>query len=124
MQPYASAAPCGQVACPSPPPVAYAPPQVIYAPPLPPQIIYRQSPPQVVVQRVIQPVYQQIYAQAPQMDCGQPACMPQPQPYPCGGPVCGSGGQGWGGQGWGGGYRQPGPTPYRALLSWPGKTTY
>jgi hypothetical protein len=110
--PYASAAPCGQVACPSPPPIAYAPPQ----------IIYRQSPPQVVVQKVIQPVYQTIYAQAPQMGCGQPACTPQPQPC---GPVCGApGGQGWGGQGWGGGYPQQGPAPYRALLSWPGKTTY
>ncbi len=115
VQPYTTTAPCGQVACPAPPPVAYAPPQ----------IIYRQSPPQVVVQRVIQPVYQTIYAQAPQMSCGQPACMPQPQPYPCGGPVCGApGGQGWGGQGWGGGSGQQGSAPYRALLTWSGKTTY
>lgn len=121
-----SVAPCGQVACGAPPPIAYAPPppQVIYAPPPPPQIIYRASPPQVVVQKVIQPVYQQIYAQAPQPPCGQPACAPQPQPYPCGGPTCASGGQGWGGQGWGGGYGQQGPTPYRALLTWSGKTTY
>jgi hypothetical protein len=79
----------------------------------------------VVVQRVIQPVYQTIYAQAPQMGCGQPACMRQPQPFPCGGPVCGApGGQGWGGQGWGGGSGQQGSAPYRALLTWSGKTTY
>jgi hypothetical protein len=73
-------------------------------------------------------VYQQVYAQAPQAPCGQPACMPQPQAYPCGGPVCGVpggwGGQGWGGQGWSGGYPQQPPAPYRALLTWSGKTTY
>jgi peptidoglycan hydrolase-like protein with peptidoglycan-binding domain len=149
-------APC-PVACaapPAPPQVIYAPPpppqiiyrqsppqvvvqrviqpvyQQVYAPPPPPQVIYQQAPPQVVVQKVIQPVYQQVYAQAPQAACGQPACMPQPQPYPCGGPVCGApGGQGWGGQGgggqgWSGGYPQQAPAPYRALLTWPGKSTY
>ena len=121
VQPYATVAPCGQVACPAPPPVyAPPPPQVIYAPPPPPQIIYRQSPPQVVVQRVIQPVYQTIFAQAPQAPCGQPACIPQPQPYPCGGPVCGAHGE----QGWGGSYPQQAPAPYRALLTWSGKTRY
>jgi peptidoglycan hydrolase-like protein with peptidoglycan-binding domain len=127
IQQYATAAPCGQVACSAPPPIAYAPPappQVIYAPPAPPQIVYQPSPPQVVVQKVIQPVYQTVYAQAPQPACGQPACMSQPQPYPCSGPVCGAlGGQGWGGQGWSNGYPQ-GPAPYRALLTWSGKTTY
>jgi hypothetical protein len=42
--------------------------------------------------------------------------------------VCGVpggwGGQGWGGQGWSGGYPQQPPAPYRALLTWSGKTTY
>jgi len=133
---YQQAAPCGVVACPGPAPV-FAPP----APPAPPQVIYAPPPPpQVVVQRVIQRVYVQqpqpvyvpqpvyapppVYAQAPQ-PCGQPACAPAP--YPCGGAACGvPGGQGWGGQGqaWGGGYGQQGAPPYRALLSWPGKSTY
>ena len=131
-----STAPCAAVACfaAPPPQIIYraSPPQVVvqrviqpvyqqvYAPPPPPQIVYQPSPPQVVVQKVIQPVYQQVYAQAPQAGC----CAPQPQPYPCGGPVCGApGAQGWSGQGWGGGYPQ-GPAPYRALLTWSGKTTY
>ncbi len=113
-QPYpptiqtASVAPCGQVACGAPPPS-----QVIYSPP-PPQIIYQPSPPQIVVQKVIQPVYQQIYVQPP---CGQRACAPQPQAcgdFVCGAPIA----QGWGG------YPQQGAPPYRALLTWSGKTTY
>jgi hypothetical protein len=111
---YSQIAPCGVVACPAPP--------LVYTPPAPPQIVYAPPPPpQVVVQRVIQPVYvqspQPVYAQGAQ-PCGQPACAPMP--YPCGGPSCGVSS----GQGWGGGYGQPGAPPYRALLSWPGKSTY
>jgi len=101
--------PCGPVGC------ASVPPSVIYAPP---QVIYRQAPPQVVVQRVIQP----IYVQQP-IACAQPVC--QSQAYACGGAACGTGGPGWGGgfgqQGQG---PQGGQPPYRALLTWPGKTQY
>ena len=72
------------------------------------------------MQKVIQPVYQPIYAQAPQMGCGQPACMPQPQPYPCGGTACVRRRAKAGAAG----YPQQGPAPYRALLTWSGKSSY
>ena len=136
----AYAAPCAAACAPVAPQVVYAPP----APPPPPQVIYAPAPPpQIVVQRVIQPVYIQqqqpvymqpqpvyapapVYAQAPvyappvyapQAGCGQPACAPV---NPCGGPVCGAPG----GPQWGGAYGPQGTPPYRALLTWPGKSTY
>ncbi len=106
--PQPGLAPCGQPAC------GQAPAPVVYAPPRQPQVIY--APPTVVYQRVIAPVIVPVIGQA----CGQPAC----QPPPC--QTCAPTGYGQGDYGRGG-YRAFGSTgapPYRALLTWPGKTTY
>jgi len=75
-------------------PVAYAPQQPAFAPP-----IYQPGP---------------VIAQG----CGQPAC--RPAPTPCN--TCGAPG-GYGQAGYGP-YGPGGTPPYRALLSWSGKTTY
>jgi peptidoglycan hydrolase-like protein with peptidoglycan-binding domain len=126
--------PCGQTSC--APPAPPAPPQIIYQRQVVIQpVIQRQiiRQPVIVQQQVVQPMVQtviqpQFIPQSTMMNCGQPACMPQPSP--CGGPVCGAqSGPNWGGPAWGGPqqsgpYGQAGTPPYRSLLSWPGKTVY
>jgi len=93
---------------------AFAPPPYpsTYAPP-----VYQQSAYPIAYG---QPAFAPTVAQG----CGQPAC--QPAPVPCQTCAAPAGYGVYGGYGRGGyGPYGPGATPpYRALLTWPGKTTY